>query len=216
MISDILEQRINACDGQFRLGVFGGTFDPIHLGHLILAQSAYEQFALDNVLLIPTGRPTRKLSSGFSDAEQRLAMTEAAVTGDERFAVSRLEIDRPGTTYTIDTIRALKAAWGDRVLLYLITGADAAADLPTWKGAAEIAAGLQAVLFARRPGTEQGELAQAAQLLDCEIAEISMPLIDISAMDLRKRIQTGRTLRYLVPEAVENYIRDTGLYQESA
>jgi nicotinate-nucleotide adenylyltransferase len=196
----------------FRLGLFGGTFDPIHVGHLHIAECAREQFSLDGVLFIPTGQPVRKLAAGFSAAEDRLAMLKAAIAGNERFDVSRVEIERVGTTYTVDTLRAIKKRHGDRARMFFIVGSDAAADIGTWKDAEEIAASVT-ILSAKRAISRDNE-----RLLshngDCfDIRHIDSCLIDVSSRELRAWVRQGRSIHYLVPDVTCAYIREQRLYQ---
>jgi nicotinate-nucleotide adenylyltransferase len=196
----------------FRLGLFGGTFDPVHVGHLHLAERAREQFALDGVLFIPTGQPVRKLATGFSAAEDRHAMLKAAVAGNAHFDVSRIEIERAGATYTIDTLRTITERYGGRAQLFFIAGSDAVADLGSWKDAAKIAQ-MVTVLCAKRPIV--GDLAPALlhNGICFDIHDIDSCLIDVSSRVLREWVGQGRSIQYLVPDAVYSYIREQGLYQ---
>jgi nicotinate-nucleotide adenylyltransferase len=215
-ISPRFDAPIDACaaDGEpFRLGLFGGTFDPVHVGHLHIAECAREQFALDGVLFIPTGCPVRKLADGFSAAEDRHAMLRAAVAGNARFDVSRVEVERRGATYTIDTLRILKERYGKRAALFFIVGADAAADLATWKDAAEIAR-LVTVLCAKRsiPATTGPPLVHNG--IRFTMRDINSCPIDVSSRQLREWVGQGRSIQYLVPDAVYAYIREQRLYRE--
>jgi nicotinate-nucleotide adenylyltransferase len=196
----------------FRLGLFGGTFDPVHVGHLHIAECAREQFALDGVLFIPTGQPVRKLAAGFSASEDRYVMLRAAVADNAYFDVSRIEIDRAGTTYTIDTLRVLHERYGDRAELFFIVGSDAAADIGTWKDAGEIAT-LVTVLSAKRVITQDAEPTLLHNGNCFDIRPIASRLLDISSQGLRERVGQGCSIRYLVPETTYSYIREQGLYQ---
>jgi nicotinate-nucleotide adenylyltransferase len=196
----------------FRLGLFGGTFDPVHIAHLHIAECAREQFALDGVLFIPTGQPVRKLQTGFSAAEDRHAMLKAAIAGNAYFDVSRIELERPGATYTIDTLRAVKERYGGKAELFFIVGSDSAADLATWKDAEGIA-GLVTVLSARRAALPAGECASACTS-DCfDVRLIDSCLIDISSRELREWVRQGRSIHYLVPSTAYAYIREQKLYR---
>ncbi|MDR2196620.1 MAG: nicotinate-nucleotide adenylyltransferase [Coriobacteriales bacterium] len=192
-----------------RLGIIGGTFDPVHLGHLHIAEQAYAQYGLDRVLFMPTGIPAWKQGRATTPAEDRFAMLAAAIAENPHFEPSRMEIDRPGITYTIDTLRALKTLYGDEVELFFILGADTARDLDGWKDAAEIAR-MATILVADRPQTEPAWGALATTFVMQAIDTIPL---SISASELRALAQAGRSLRYLVPEPVYAYILERGLYR---
>jgi nicotinate-nucleotide adenylyltransferase len=196
----------------FRLGLFGGTFDPVHLGHLHIAECAREQFALDGVLFIPTGQPVRKLGAGFSAADDRHAMLKAAVAGNACFDVSRIEIERAGATYTIDTLRAIKERYGEKAALFFIVGFDAAFDMSTWKDAAEIA-GLVTVLSAKRALPQDTEPSLLDNGSRFDIRLIDSCIIGVSSRELREWVKTGRSIHYLVPDATYSYIREQRLYR---
>jgi nicotinate-nucleotide adenylyltransferase len=212
VISPRFDAVIDKAERPFRLGLFGGTFDPIHVGHLHIAECAWEQFSLDGVLFIPTGQPVRKLAAGPSAAEDRLAMLKAAIAGNERFDVSRIEIERVGTTYTVDTLRAIRARHGDRVRMFFIVGSDAAADINTWKDAEEIAASVT-LLSAKRtiPQDSGRSLSHNGESFD--IRHIDSRLIDVSSRELREWVRQGRSIHYLVPDVTNAYIREQRLYR---
>jgi nicotinate-nucleotide adenylyltransferase len=212
IVSPRFDALIAAADPPFRLGLFGGTFDPAHVGHLHVAERAREQFELNGVLFIPTGQPIRKLGARLSAADDRYAMLKAAVTGNEYFDVSRIEIERAGVTYTIDTLRALKARYGDHVQFFFIAGADAACDMSTWKDAEEIAT-LATVLSAKRtiPKDSGRTLLHNGSCFD--IQYIDSCLIDVSSSELRAWVKQGRSIRHLVPDATYAYIKEQRLYQ---
>jgi nicotinate-nucleotide adenylyltransferase len=190
-----------------RLGVLGGTFDPPHVGHLILAEQAREQLRLDFVVFIPAGDPWRKAGRDVSPAAHRLEMTRLAVAGNDAFYVDDLEITREGPTYTVDTLRLLRErAPGDE--LFFIVGEDALADLHAWRDPEGIAA-LATLAVAGRSGIEVAAALPFAR----RVERIAMPLIDVSSTDVRERASAGRSLRYLVPPAVEAYIKDNRLYR---
>lgn len=186
-----------------KLGVFGGTFDPVHHGHLAIALAAIESLGLDRVLFVPARRSPLKTAEPIASEADRLAMLERAIVGEPRFGVSRIELDRPGPSYTVDTLEAMA---GDGAL-FLILGADAARDLGRWKDPERIRR-CATLVIARRPGTETSDGA-AGILLD-------MPLMDVSARELRSRAARGRSLRYLVPDAVWRYIDERGMYRGNA
>ena len=185
-----------------RIGVFGGTFDPVHVGHLAIAQAALETADLDRVVFVPARRSPLKDRSPLASAEDRLLMLEAATKGEPRFAVSRVELDRPGPSYTVDTLEALRSE-GD---LYLILGSDALADLGRWRSPERIRQ-LAKILVARRPGAPEPGTASGARAFDA-------PCLDISSRELRARASRGLSLRYLVPHDVWRHIEGRGLYRD--
>jgi nicotinate-nucleotide adenylyltransferase len=197
--------------GTKRIGVMGGTFDPIHLGHLIAASEVRHHFQLDRVMFVPTGQPWQKDS--FSDSEDRYQMTVLGAATNPFFAVSRMEIDRLGPTFTVDTLRALRDFHGPQTSLFFILGADAALKLGTWHHV-EGLEDLAEVIAVARPGFDLG-------LLDLKpgwprVNVLSMLQIDISSSDIRERVQAGRPIHYLVPQSVERYIRERGLYLKAS
>lgn len=198
---------------EYRLGIMGGTFDPIHYGHLVTAEQAREALELDLVLFMPAGRPAFKLDEDVSDAEDRYAMTILATAANSAFDASRFEIDREGVTYTIDTLRALRAYYPDNVKLFFITGADAILDLATWHDA-EGMAKLATFIAATRPGYDidqaRARLANSGVAFDVRYIEI--PALAISSTNIRERVRRGKSVRYLTSESVIGYIRKNGLY----
>ncbi|MDO8616632.1 MAG: nicotinate-nucleotide adenylyltransferase [Dehalococcoidia bacterium] len=197
---------------QERLGVLGGTFDPVHLGHLILAETAREQAALGRVLFVPAGRPWRKAGRQIAPAEHRLQMLRLATADNPAFAVSTIELYRQGPSYTAETLAALKAEHPEAALFFIL-GEDALADLPNWREPERIRE-LATLLVARRARTERSPESGggAPPGTDERLTWLEMPLIEISATDIRQRARRGGSARYLVPDAVEAYIRETGLY----
>jgi len=199
-----------------RIGVFGGTFDPVHVGHLIVAEQCREQAQLDQVLFIPAARPPHKLDQPLTPFAQRVEMLQLALAGQPAFPVDELEKDRPGPSYTADTLKELHHR-DPGVELFLIIGADCLPDLPSWRDPRRIAerAGL---LVVPRPGiqTWSAEELRAALRLPADVALreqiVSIPLIEISSRDLRTRVAAGRSIRYLVPRAVECYIDAHRMY----
>lgn len=202
--------------GSVKLGIMGGTFDPIHYGHLVTAEGARSTFGLDQVLFLPAGRPPHKKRAEVSDPEHRYMMTVLATLTNPHFEVSRLEIDRTGISYTIDTLRALKGHYGPEVELYFITGADAILDIMSWKDYHEYLT-LAHFVAATRPGFSLDHLPEAT--LDWiskhqgRFHFLRVPALAISSTEIRERVRQGGSIRYLVPEAVEHYIRRQKLYQ---
>ena len=187
-----------------RLGVMGGTFDPIHLGHLVCASEVAYALALDEVVFVPAGRPWQKEGRAISPGEDRYAMARLATEDDERFAVSRAEVDRPGQTYTVDTLRELSDADTE---LFFITGADALGQVLTWREP-EALFGLATFVGATRPGYA----VDASAFPEGTVTLVETPALDISASDCRSRVARGAPIRYLVPAPVADYIAARGLY----
>jgi nicotinate-nucleotide adenylyltransferase len=198
-----------------RLGIMGGTFDPVHFGHLVAAEEALVQFNLDKVVFMPTGRPVRKTHRHVSSAEDRYLMTVIATASNPDFEVSRLEIDRPGATYTIDTILQLREIHGPRAELFFISGADAVREILTWKDADRIAE-MCTFIAATRPGfdAEIGSLESREGVPAPRVEAMEVPALAISSSDIRARVSARRPVRYLLPEAVAAYIEKNGLYRE--
>ena len=195
-----------------RVGIMGGTFDPIHLGHLVAAEEARCQFGLDRVIFMVAGRPALK-PEGVTDPEHRYEMAVLATRSNPHFEVSRIEIDRPGITYTVDTIGAVRESLEPSAELYFITGADAVFEIIEWHDAERLA-GMVTFLAVTRPGYDlaaaRAEHERAESRFD--IRYIEVPALAVSSTDIRDRVAQGRSIRYLVPEPVNAYIRDRGLY----
>ena len=187
-----------------RIGVFGGTFDPPHIGHLLAASDAYDALGLDRVLFIPAaGQPLK--SAIMASPADRLAMVERLVAGDPRFAVDPIEIERGGLSFTVDTLRALHERWRPEgaLALVLLLGADAAATLPQWREPAEVAALAEVVVLSRTGG---GTDAAAGRTIDTR-------RVDVSSTEIRARVAAGKSIRGFVPEPVAAYIEGRRLYR---
>lgn len=201
-----------------RIGIMGGTFDPIHHGHLVAAEEARYQFGLAKVIFIPAGHPPHKVSRKISEARHRLAMTRLAIQSNPFFAASAIEVERPGLSYTINTIRDMRKIY-PRADIFFITGADAVLEILSWRHIDEL---LDQCCFiaARRPGYRLGRLrAKLPGLREEQLKQITVmevPALAISSTDIRERVRTGRPIKYLLPETVEKYIREHGLYQETS
>lgn len=195
-----------------RLGVMGGTFDPIHNGHLLTAEEAAVQFGLDEVVFVPTGHPWMKEQKEVSAPEHRYLMSVIATASNPRFSVSRIEVDRAGPTYTVDTLRELKGLNGDKVDLFFVTGADAMLEILQWKDPEEILA-LAHFIAATRPGYDLTRFEAEAPTRHPNVSVMNIPALAISSTDIRKRVGEGRPIRYLVPEGVKSYIEKAGLYR---
>ena len=200
-----------------RLGVFGGTFDPVHLGHLILAEQCREQAKLDQVLFVPAARPPHKHNHELTKYAQRVEMLQLAISGHAVFRIDELEKDRPGPSFTYLTLEELRQQRSGAEL-YLIVGADSLNDLPQWVQPRRILE-LATLLVVPRPGWELAELATLQQALTLpadfplRLQMVNAPLIDIASRDVRQRLAQGRSVRYLIPRAVEAYIADKELYR---
>jgi nicotinate-nucleotide adenylyltransferase len=195
--------------GARRVGVMGGTFDPIHHGHLVAASEVQAWFELDEVVFVPTGDPWQKSEREVSPAEHRYLMTVIATAANPRFTVSRVDIDRTGPTYTIDTLRDLHASMPDAELFF-ITGADALAEIFTWRNADELFA-LAQFVGCTRPGYTMDEETLAKIPAD-RITMIEIPALAISSTDCRERHRRGEPVWYLVPDGVVQYIGKHDLY----
>jgi len=189
--------------------VFGGTFDPLHLGHLVVAEWVAESERLERVLFIPAGRPPHKEGRTFAPAADRLAMVEGAVAGNSRFAVSAIELEGGGPSFTIDTVRRLKAQGLTEVALIL--GADSLVELGSWREPEALLAECR-VLVVDRPGSD---LSLAPEPFRRQARLVRAPRLDISSRDIRARVRARMSIRYLVPEVVREYIGERGLYLEA-
>jgi nicotinate-nucleotide adenylyltransferase len=189
-----------------KIGVLGGTFDPIHNAHLLLAEQAREQLGLKQVLFIPAGDPWRKAFRRVLPAEHRVAMTRLAVATDPGFVVDECEVKREGASYTAETLVDLQKRYKNDEL-FLLLGEDALADLPFWRDP-EVIAEQATIVVAPRGGVVLPELPFDAD----RVVRITMPYMEISSTDIRERAKSGRSLRYLVPDAVAAYVKDHKLY----
>lgn len=196
-----------------RLGIYGGTFDPVHFAHLLLAEQCREQLALDAVWFIPAAVPPHKQDRSISSAKDRLAMLKLAIAGHPEFVVSDREIARGGTSYTVDTLRELRAEDPSREL-FLLIGADSLADLTMWHEPDQILE--LATVVAVNRGRQRTDATPLQQQLGAasSIVEVTMPAVDLASTDLRERVAAGKSIRYMTPRAVEQYIAAHRLYRE--
>jgi nicotinate-nucleotide adenylyltransferase len=197
-----------------RLGILGGTFNPPHLGHLLIAQEAYDQVGLDEVLFMPVAAPPHKEVHVDPGAPARLAMVEAAIDGDPRFSACDLEIRRGGPSYTVDTLRGLHATFPGSELTFIV-GGDMAASLPTWRDPAEIVA-LARLAVAEREGARRADILERLATIPGAVERVDffdLPRIDFSSSLVRRRVAAGRPITYLVPDRVAGYIAQHGLYR---
>jgi len=197
-----------------RVGVFGGTFDPIHIGHLVSAEEARVELKLERVVFVPAGLPPHKLDHVMSLVEHRLAMVELAIASNPHFAVSRVDIDRFGPCYTVDTIELLRDEWGPGVEIYFIMGSDSLLDILTWHNPRRL---IRLCRFAvvSRPGyqVDLDELDALLPGLASRVQMLNAPELAISSTNIQRRVREGLSIKYQVPEAVEDYIHQHGLYQ---
>ena len=200
-----------------RLGLFGGTFDPVHYGHLLLAECAREQCGLDQVWFLPTAVPPHKQGRQPTSAEPRVEMLELAIAGHQQFSVSRHEVDRGGVNYTVDTLTHFRQQDPDGELLFLM-GADMFHDLPNWRESARVIE-LALPVVVRRAGEPPLDFARLTDVATPERIEairahqVEMPLVGFSSTEIRRRVAEGQSIRYHTPRAVQKYIETHGLYR---
>lgn len=192
-----------------RLGIMGGTFDPIHHGHLVAASEVGHYFGLDEVIFVPTGQPWQKHDRTVSPGEDRYLMTVIATASNPRFSVSRVDIDRPGETYTIDTLRDLRVQRGPDAEFFFITGADALARMISWRDADELFK-LAHFVGCTRPGHQLS----ISDLPDGQVSLVEIPALAISSTECRQRVRDGQPIWYLVPDGVVQYISKRRLYRD--
>ena len=198
-----------------RIGILGGTFDPPHVGHLILAEYSAEALELDHLFIAPAADPPHKQGEIKTPVQHRLAMLECAISDNERFSLSRIDIDRPGPHYSLDTIRIVSEQFPDAEL-YFVMGGDSFRELPTWHRPQEIIKLCKIVVMRRpydniRPDMHENIVPGLAQ----RVIVIDAPLLEISSTDIVERLRRGKSVRYLVPDAVLAYIEEHGLYQDA-
>lgn len=196
-----------------RVGVFGGTFDPIHIGHLIIAEEVRTRLELDQMVFVPAGLPPHKFGQPVTDVRERLEMVRLAIAGNPCFSISRMDIDRLGPSYSVDMVRLFLDGWGADTEVYFVMGADSLAELPTWRQPDRLMR-LCRIVVVGRPGYrvdlhELDRLLPGAAML---IRMVDTPALDISSTDIKRRVHEGRSIRYLVPQAVQEYIHQHHLY----
>jgi nicotinate-nucleotide adenylyltransferase len=195
-----------------RLGVLGGTFDPVHLGHLILGEAARQELALDRVIFVPAGEPWRKSGREITAGADRLQMLRRATAGNPAFEVSLLEIDRPGPSYTEVTLEALQDERPGAELFFIL-GRDALTDFPHWHDPQRIAELATLAVAGRGDATLGDEAEVALPGVHVRLCHLRMPRVDINATAIRDNVRDGRSVRYLVPDPVAAYIEERGLYR---
>jgi nicotinate-nucleotide adenylyltransferase len=198
------------------IGILGGTFNPPHMGHLVMAQEALDQLDLDRVVLLPVAVPPHKEAREDPGGAARIELCRLAVADDERFDVSTLEVDRGGASYTVDTLRELHEIEPEHDLTFIV-GGDMAQSLPSWREPEAVLA-LARLAVAEREGVRRDDVARRLEPLHSgdRVTFFDMPRIDISSSDIRRRVAEGRPIRYLVPDAVAEAIAERGLYRTAA
>jgi nicotinate-nucleotide adenylyltransferase len=201
-----------------KIGILGGTFDPIHVGHLILAQNALEKFELDKILVLPTGKPPHKLmKKGRAETAQRLRMTEIAVSGHKRFDISLLEMNREGYSYTYDTLEELTKS-NPEVEFYFLMGVDALMQLESWKNPEIVCRNCTIIVAMRDRVSDQildSKIEYLSQTFHAKILKLDNPNFDISSRMIREKVRNGLSIQYFVPDAVLDFIKKENLYKDS-
>lgn len=197
-----------------RIGIFGGTFDPIHFGHLVAAEEARAVLNLERVLIVPAGQPPHKASRPISPSEHRLAMAELAIASNPHFVLSRVDLDRPGPHYSVDTVTRLRRELGPGDIFFIV-GMDSLMELPTWHEPERLM-GLCYIVGVNRPGYryDLAPLEQAVPGISAHIMVLEAPQLEISSHELQERVHRGLPIKYQLPEAVEEYICRNKLYSE--
>ena len=199
-----------------KLGIMGGTFDPVHMGHLLIAENARCALSLDQVLFVPAGRPWLRGDAKVSEGHHRLRMVELAIEGNPAFSATEIEIDRPGPTYTVDTLETLKDDYGEATEFFFIIGSDALVNMDRWRSPARLFELSTLAVFGRSDGEDSLVLTyrlthQFPQIVDA-VVWMGRSLTSISSTDIRRRLAADEPVRYMVPDSVDQYIRENGLY----
>ena len=202
-----------------RVGLLGGTFDPVHYGHLVVAEEVRTKLGLAEMVFIPAGQPPHKQGETVTAALHRLAMLELAINSNPYFSISRVDIDRPGPSYTVKTLQLLRESWDRQTALYFIIGWDSLEELATWYDPAGILDQLTALVAVHRPGHQEApgyrtRLEERLPGIKERLLTMPVPQLEISSTDLRLRVAEGRPIKYQTPEAVEHYIAQHGLYRQ--
>lgn len=192
-----------------RLGIFGGTFNPPHLGHLIIAEAVRDQLRYDRILFVPSANPPNKIEVTVAPAKDRLAMTQLAIQGNTNFEISDIEAQRGGVSYTVETVRQLSKLY-PQATLGLLIGADNFLEFQTWRSPEDIL-GYAELVVMTRPGFSDRQAQSKFEKLS---TFVNVPQIGISGTEIRRKVKMGRSIRYLVPKSVEEYIAHSGLYKE--
>lgn len=201
-------------DRACRIGIFGGTFDPIHIGHLILAEEAWFRLKLDRVYLVPAGDPPHKSRQQLSPVADRVVMCQLATVDSDHVRVSRVDADRPGPHYTVDMVRLVRQELGERAEIFFLMGMDSLRDLPAWHEPAWLVENCRLVALSRHDvDLDWDQLESALPGLRARVIILDMPELEIASRALRARVHNGEPIRHQTPRAVEEYIRTHGLYR---
>ena len=199
-----------------KIGIMGGTFDPIHYGHLVLAEHVRSEYKLDTIIFVPAGKPPHKRSFSEKESDNRKYMTLLATVTNPNFNVSTVELDSVEMSYTVKTIERLKVKYGSNAELYFITGADALLDIETWKDFEQLLT-MCHFIAGSRPGNDLKELEDKVVYLkktySADVDLFKVPALSISSTDIRNRVHTNQSIKYLVPEAVEQFIYKENIYK---
>lgn len=211
-------EEYKASTGERRVGILGGTFDPIHYAHLAIAEEVRSVLDLTEIVFIPAGQPPHKPGRAITPAHHRLAMVQLAIASNPHFTYSRIEVDRPGHSYTVDTLRNLRTQWGQDTEIDFIIGWDSLEEMHTWYDPQGILAQLTHLVAVGRPGyaheNEYNTMLEAhLPGIRQRLLVVSAPMLNISSTDLRQRVLEGRPIKYQTPEAVEQYIMKHNLYR---
>jgi nicotinate-nucleotide adenylyltransferase len=197
-----------------RVGIVGGTFDPIHVGHLLIAEDARVGLGLEEIVFIPTGQPWMKSGRTLSPPHHRMNMVRMSIASNPFFRASSIEIDRPGPTYTVDTLRELRQEFGGEDDLYFILGSDSSKEFHRWREPGEVLR-LCTLAVVPRPGSMDRDLSAISPSGSDKVVLLEGPLVDISGTKIRRRVSLGLPVRYMVPDEVEHYLRRYGLYRDA-
>lgn len=205
---------------KLRYGILGGTFDPPHVGHLVLAQEAQIQLGLDRLWFVPTGAPPHKPGRRVSSHADRREMVERAIAGNPRFALSAVELERDGPSYSVDTLRHLRREWGQSVMMCLVMGWDMLTYLPQWRQPEHVIATVDRIAATHRPGftvdpEEIARLERSLPGLAQKLTVLAAPQVEVSSTEIRGRVASGVPIRYLVSDSVRSYIEERGLYRST-
>jgi len=198
------------------IGVLGGTFDPIHIGHLVVAEEARIKLELNEVLFVPAGQPWLKVARNITSAVHRVEMVRRAIADNPHFKLCTLEVERPGPSYTVDTLTMLRKQLGSEASLFFILGRDTLAELPLWKEPNKLVQLCRLVVAPRLGSKDLKHLKTSIPGLLDKVIQLDMPVIGISSAEIRQRITQGLTIRYLVPAKVGKYITEQKIYPTSA
>lgn len=194
-----------------KIGIFGGTFNPIHSAHLVIAEAAAEQFGLEKIMFLPNASPPHKVCESMASEDLRLEMTKAAISGNDKFFVSDYEIKNSGLSYTVDTLEHFKSIYDE---IYFIIGGDSIRDFPTWYRPEKIAKLCTLIVYPREEIDTDYYIKNAEKLFSANVKKLVSPRIDISSSDIRQRVSGGKSVRYLVPENVRKIIEENNLYRK--